>query len=400
VGATILDEVGNVTADAPSFSACSGAPVTVSAATGEALFTGAADIQASATSVGEGCVNVSGGGQSDTIHVTVAPAGVRIVGDPIVGYDSQDPAANVIQFTVAAVDAAGAPLTGSVPWEWTSSNEALFYVDRFSGEVTTRSLGTATLRLVSPGGADHSLVLTLAAPAFNGTANPTSGGPGTLVTLTRAGGGIDFDGNTTAFLDFGGVAAYVDNQTASDLVLAVPAVGKAGRVDLVVRNYGPSELDRRVVWTNPTNSFLDIYSPGNTNTSASSFPATIPPGTPEVATIMSANNNVYLSHSGYGTGGAAAGAFNGGSQVDHYFRVTNGGSDIAATLTLSWTNGSDVDLFITDASGNLLAFFISGSPTQEVAAFTFLANTTYHVGVSMFSAGSNNTNMKLNFAGL
>jgi hypothetical protein len=376
VGGRGVDAVGNLTGDAVTFTSCDGSVVAVGdGGTPDGQFTSFASL--AAAGLGEGCVVAQGGGFTDTIKVVVGPYAVAIVGDVIVGYDNQGIESNDFQFTVEAYDRDGVVLTGTAPMTWVSADKTRFAVDPVTGVVTTTGLGTADLRVTAPGGANAKVTLTVAAPAFTGTVSPTSGNQGTLVTLTRAAGGAEFDGNTTAYFAFGGVRTYVDNMTADELVVVVPAIGVAGRADLVIRGVGPADLDRRVVWTSPTTSLFDRYYPDNLDYTLG----------PDVDAVMSPRGNIYVASSG-------ACATGGGADCDDFFTITGGAAGRTVTVTLDWINSAgavgDMDILWTDENftayvGN---FDGAGSAKPEVSTVTIPAGTTWRLWINNYTQGA------------
>lgn len=333
-GANALDAVGNRTSVVPTITACDGA-VSVGSSAGSTHHAVSAWIRG--TGLGVSCVVVSGGGLSDTAVITAAPASVRIAGDPILGFDNQDPAANVFTFGVDAFDRGGNALTGSVPYAWSSSTPTLLSVNPTTGEVTTKSLGTASVRVVAPGGANDALGVTVGAPLLNGTASATSGGQGDLITITRTGGPV-FDANTEAYLNFGGVRTFVDGTiTADQIRIVVPATGvAAGRSDIVLRKVGPDDVDRRVIFQATTGGTSHRYTPASDACSTA----------PDYNAEQSPANWVYFSFTEGSVG-------YGGSKPDIWFKYTNStASSQTVDVRFEWLspNGSatviaDADLF-------------------------------------------------------
>ena len=386
VGAAALDAVGNVTADVPTFTPCSGVPATVATATGEALYSGAARIQAAASTVGAGCITVAAGGVSDTIHVEVGPAGVTIVGSDTVGSGES------VNYTVAGFDRAGAAVTGTAPYQWASSNKARMTADISMGIATGRSPGAVTLQVRGPGGGNSARSLTVAPGAFAGTLSANTGGAGLVVTATGGAGDDAFDANTA--VTYGGVTPYLETVSGTVLRVALPTTGVAGAQLLTFLNLGPGETAKQVTVT-ASSAFDDRF--GATTDGSGTAPT--------YNSVASPANWVYFSHAGFGTGSAARGIQNGGAQQDHYFLVTAGAA--GATLSeirLEWlggTTGDDFDLIICDtATETDCAVGFSGATTSEVVTNVVLAaNTTYYIAASCWLAANNIRNLRLRVTG-
>ncbi|MDH3495454.1 MAG: hypothetical protein OER21_01675, partial [Gemmatimonadota bacterium] len=226
IGAAVQDDVGNVTGDAVTMTACDGAVVSVAPNAAASGAPWSAEATVTGAGLGVSCVVVSGGGFTDTIRVKTGPAGMRVLGDPLVGYDPPDDV-GPYSYSVEAVDAAGTVLTGTTAYEWSSANRNVFSVDKATGEVIGRGPGIANIQVRAPGGANAVMSLDVGLPGFQGTASTTSGGQGDLITLTRT-AGPDIDGNTTPWLAFGNVRAFIDGTpSASSLRLAIPATNTA-----------------------------------------------------------------------------------------------------------------------------------------------------------------------------
>ena len=355
VGAAALDAVGNVTGDVPSFSACSGAPVTVGTATGENLYSAAASITGAASAVGAGCVNVTAGGVSDTIHVEVGPAGLVIdVADPIIGYDSEDPAANVFTFGATGYDAGGAAVSGSAPLSWSLSNATVAAVNAATGDVTTTGLGSTVLRVRGPGGVNAAAALTIAAPALAGTASASSGNNGALITATRT-AGPTFDANTTAFVSFGANAAFIDSYTANSMTIAVPATGQAAgtRADIVFRGMGANDVDRRIPFTLTQGGSGHAWTPASNSCGTG----------PSLNTNASPGGYMYYTQLD-GGGGTNVGTGYGGTVPDQWFTWTNNtGGPADITINLTWLGTADTDMYIYfNCTGGSVGSSAAGNP--------------------------------------
>lgn len=393
IGAKGVDAVGNMTTDAPTFAACDAA-VSVGSGTAPNDFSAAATL--TGAGLGASCVNVSAGGLSQTIVVNVGPAALSIVGDPIVAYNADDPSQNgPFDFTTAPVDGSGSALTGTVPYAWGTSDTSILVVDPEDGTILqTKKLGSARLWVTAPGGANDIVTINVAAPLFTGTTSASSGVPGDLVTLTRAGGGAAFTAAVTAGFGFGGLPAFIDAQTADNLTIAVPSLlGVVGRSDLVISKYGPSSLDRRVVFSGTSASPLDKYSPGNID-NACNVPGTIP----VFENVESPSNAVYIVHDARTY---SSSCIDGGDPGDdHWFTFTtpaSGNIDLVAT----WMLAGDYDLVVCDtpakvAGNGACAYGYSGNSNDETMTGVALTpSTQYWFAFEAYDASAGINNVKI-----
>jgi hypothetical protein len=397
IGLRAVDDSGNtVPGTAPSITSCDASIANVNAGGAADPWTSTAEVVGVA--LGQTCLVASAGSvPPETVRVNVGPRLMTLVGPDTVLSGA------TASFTLAFTDATGAtvpaPATGFPGARVTSGNLLRMVIvppgDPVSFSTAGQQPGTVTL--TANLGADHGgttarKTVTVAPGVFAGSFSATSAAPGSVITVTRAAGGPAFDADSKAAL--GAFAAYVDGFTADQLMFALPATGSTTAGTLLLSDMGPVQVAQTASIT-ATKATEDVYAPGNTNATVSP-----PAGAPDASTVMTANNNIYLVHGGFGTGAASRGAWNGGTQVDHYVAVTTGAEDAVVTITLSWTNGSDVDLFILDDTGTEVANSFSGSTTQEVMTFTFPAGTTHFIGISMWSAGTDITNLRLRLAGL
>jgi hypothetical protein len=384
VGAAALDEVGNVTGDVPSFSVCGG-PVSATSATTFGMFSAATTIDAAASTVGVTCVLASAGGLTDSVHVTVGPAGLTLTGpDTVVSGETAS-------YTATGYDAAGAPVTGTVPLVWTTSNEALMITEFAAGNIAGRTPGTVSIRTRAANGVNATKSVVILIGVFSGTLSVADGSAGLQLTATSGSADDPFDVNSAA--SYGGQAAFVELLGPTSFLVAVPATGVAGAQNLDITNLGPNQTARRVSFT-ANSTFDDKY--GATTDGVATAPS--------YAAEKSPGGWVYFTHSGFGTGAASAGLINGGTQQDHYFLITTGAS--GGTLTevrLEWTNagtGADVDLAICKDDDTGCTFGFSGNTANEVVTNKVLAaNTTYYVAASMFTARNNIHNLRLRLRG-
>jgi hypothetical protein len=404
IGMRVVDAAGNtVPAVAPTATSGNAAVATATAGAADEQWTATATV--AAVGLGEAMLTVSGAGFSTEVVVRVGPASLTL--SRADGGPAEVPSGGSADYEIKAWDLAGNPLT--VPadfpaWPVTSTLPARVSVTPVDGNpllwtATGAQPGSVDLRVSTDTKAplygpyvNGKATVTVVPGTFAGTLSAATAAPGAVITATKAASGPIFDADSKVTLAT--TSALVEGFTANTITFAVPATGASGAATLTLLDMGADQLAQTIGFTS-TSAFEDAYHATNTNATVS------PQATaPEVSTIMTANRNVYFSHAGYGTGSAARGAWNGGPQVDHYFKVTTGAAAQTVTLTLSWTNGSDVDLFILNEGGTEVAFAYSGSTTNEILTYTFPANSVHYVAASMYNAGTNITNFKFNFAGL
>lgn len=394
IGMRTVDDAGNPASAVPAISSCDGAVVGVASGTGAGQWTATATV--TGVTIGDACLVVTVGSlPPESILVRVTPAALAIVGPGQIL--SGGTGAYALEFRHADGSVLTAPTGFPIPTVETLNDlrlpiTATSDVDYDAAGQQPGFVGLRAALEGAWGGVVGNKVVEVVPGAFGGTLSAASAAPGSVVTVTRAAGGPAFDTDSKAALD--GVGAYVDAFTADALTFAVPATGSTAAGTLLLSDMGSLQLAQTIGFT-ATKATEDVYAPGNTNTTV-----TPPAGAPDAATVMTANNNIYLVHGGFGAGSAARGAWNGGAQVDRYVAVTTGADSAVVTITLSWTNGSDVDLFILDGAGDEVDNSFSGSTTQEVLTFTFPASTTHYIGMSMWDAGSVITNLKLHLEGL
>jgi hypothetical protein len=369
VGARAEDAVGNATADAVTLSTCNAAIATVTGASSSEEWSATAFIKGAG--MGSSCVLAQSGGLTDTISVTVGPAGVAIVGPDTVG------SGNTADYTVVPVDMAGTELTGTVAYAWSSSNTARLVIDADAGTVAGKSTGAVDVRVFAPGGANAKKTVTVAAGVFGGALSATSAAPGVLITATRAAGADPWDTDTQVQL--AAVSAYVDSYTSDALTFAVPATGSTAAATLGFLNIGPNQLAQNTTFT-ATKADADVYSPANLDYT----------GAVDVDVAKTAKNNIYLVSAGTCAGGA-------GAACDHFFKISAGASDRTVTATVTWSDGSDVDILWTDEGWNDYVGNFNGatSAKPEVSTVTIPANTTWLLWINMYTNGGPITNLKL-----
>ncbi len=382
IGMQGRDAAGNaVTASTPTIA--SGDASVVTAAAGAANDNFAATATVTATGMGETIITVTLGSLSETLTARVGPGSMLITGPDTVG------SGNDGQFAITALDINGAAASGTPPLDWVTTNTGRMVVDA-AGLASGRGTGSVTLNVRGAGGAGATKTVVVAPGVFAGTLSATTGDAGALLTITRAADGAPFDDDTEVNLS--GEDAWVESFTANDLVIGVPSSGVAGAQDLSIVNIGPGQLEQKTTFTANT-AFGDTYQPGNTTNDC-----TLPTTSPDLMAIRSANNYVYFSHGGFGTGSASRGCQNGGAQIDHYFTLTAGASDLNVDLFLEWDNGSDVDIIVCSdpvAFTCAFTFFSGDDENEDGSGVTIPAGETWYVVITMWVAGTDISNLRM-----
>lgn len=382
VGVQIRDGSGNPLDQTATLTSSSSALTVASGAVSDnfnATFT------VTGAALGTATLTAAGAGLSDSVTVEVGPQGMAIQGPDSVG------SGNAATFTVNTFNAAGTQLSGTVPsLEWTSGNTSRLAVDFASGAVVGQGTGSVGVQVRAPGGASALKTITVAPGVFGGTLSATTGAASGLVTATRASEGPVFDDDVVVI--YGGEQVqFLESRVLDAIVIPIPTTGSTGAQTMVFRNLGPGQFEQNTTFTSTSAAFQDGQTGSDLGATA-----------PNVSAVISSNGNIYLAHAGFGTGSASRGFWNGGTQRDHYFRITTGAAAVTITVTLEWPDGSDVDLGICDVLGaGCIAVGFSGSSSNEVLSdITIPANSTFYIVASMWSAGSNITNMRMNVVGL
>jgi hypothetical protein len=383
VGVRAEDAAGNPTADAVTLSACD-ALVGVGSQSSSSQWTTTAFLKGAG--LGASCVLAQAAGVSDTIRVTVGPAGVKIFGpDTVVSGLTGD-------YTLVPVDYAGNPLTGTVSYTWSTSTKARLAIDAANGLARGRTPGAVDVRLVAPGGANAKKAVIVIPGVFAGTLSATSAAPGELITATRAADGPTFDADQQVTL--GSTAAFVDTVLPNSVVFAVPATGSTALATLTLANIGPEQLAQATSFTS-TMTTADVYQPGNITNDCSD-----PSAAPDFTAVKSSTGWVYFAHNGTALG--TRGCQNSGAVTgyDHYFIYTTGASAEVIDVEARWTLTGDNDIIIcaTDYSDCPGVGFSGGTLAElDAVDVPLLANTSYFIIYSPWTgnAGTNQIRVKV-----
>jgi len=384
IGAVARDEAGNETATAVTLTACNAAVATLTGQGAGAPWSTTAFVKG--VELGTTCVRAAADGLQDSIIVRTGPAGMLVVGPDTVG------SGNTATYTVNAVDVAGNALSGAPEYEWSSSSKAQLAVAAATGEAAGRGTGSVSIYVRAPGGGNARKTLVVAPGVFGGTLSASSAGPGALITATKAADGASWDADTK--VSVGGVAAFVDLITPSNLTFAVPATGSTAQGVLAFSAIGPDQLAQNGTFT-VTKANEDLYSPGNITNDCSD-----PTNAPDFSAVKSALSWVYLVHDGTAQG--SRGCQNSGAVTgyDHYLVYTTGATDEVIDVEARWTLSGDNDIIVctTDYS-SCPGFGFSGGTLAELDAVNLqlAANTSYFIIFSPWTAnaGVNNVRIKV-----
>ncbi len=382
IGAVARDEAGNETTTAVTLTACNAAVATLTGQGAGAPWSATAFVKG--VELGTTCVRAAADGLQDSIIVRTGPAGMLVVGPDTVG------SGNEATYTVNAVDVAGNALSGAAAYEWTSSSKAQLAVAAATGVASGRGTGSVNIFVRAPGGGNARKTLVVAPGVFGGTLSASSGGPGALITATKAADGASWDADTQVRV--GGVAAFVDLITPSNLTFAVPATGSTTQATLAFSAIGPDQLAQNGTFT-VSQASADIYQPTNLDATCVGAPLA-----PEYATVKSVLGWVYFTHNGASQG--TRGCQNGSTGFDHYFKYTTGATAETIDVEARWTLSGDNDIIVctTDFSA-CPGFGFSGAAFEELGAtnLALAANTTYYVMYVPWTAnaGTNNIRMKI-----
>jgi hypothetical protein len=221
-----------------------------------------------------------------------------------------------------------------------------------------------------------------------GAATPSSGIPGTVVIIKRAGADPAFDATTRVF--FGGVRTFVNMVAADSVVVPVPGVGTVGATELRMTRMDATDVARRLTFTADTGAFkfADQYDGVNNN------PATAP--------VITANGDYFVVVSG----SCVSGAGGGGTDCDDFFKVTNtGGAPAAITVNMAWLAGPDIDGYGLDPTFDFCTYddgcaaATGANPEQFI--MTIPAGETWFIYVNLWDpVGTASTVVRVRVTGL
>jgi hypothetical protein len=219
-----------------------------------------------------------------------------------------------------------------------------------------------------------------------GTVTPTSGIPGTAVTIKRGGGDPAFDANTRVFFD--GIRTFVSVNTADSLVVPVPGIGSTGAKELRMTRLDAGDLARRGTFTSNSATLADQYDAVNND------PATAP--------VITANGDYFVVVSGAcvnGVGGA-------GTDCDDFFKVTNsGGAPATITVNVAWLTGPDIDAYGLDPTFDFCTYddgcAAATGANPEQFEMTIPAGETWFIYINLWApAGTTSTAARVRVSGL
>ena len=366
VTATVVDEQGNPLPDEATATSTTPQVVSVIPTSGAPL--PRSRFYVKALTFGEGKVDVSVAGITESIKVLTYPASLRITGMP----DSLG-SGTAITLTAVPLSATNQPLTGIGPITW-ESEEAGAYCGEDCASVTSpgptstvtgKTPGTVNIIAHLPGGAEAQATFKVVPGPFNASLlSATSGNPGDILTITAPGGGLTFDATTD--VTFGGGATFLAAAvTPTTLQVVVPPADAAGATELVITGIGPDEVAQRTTFT--LNRANDAYEA--TNNDPTTAPAITADGTYTVILRGNCVNGV------------------GGADCDDIFAITNTtGSPIAIDLGASWPTDADVDLFVCyDAVCSDGNFDGATGANPEALSDTIAPGDTYYVWLNLWA---------------
>jgi hypothetical protein len=370
VTATAVDEQGNPLPDQPAATSASPAVVSVITATGAPL--PQARFFVKGLAFGNGTVNVTVGGVTDSIRVHAYPASVTITGTP----DSLNSGSSV-DLTATPRDALNAAVAGVTPIDWTVDDD-LVADPATPGAVSTvagKTPGVATITVTLPGGATSSTPLRVVPAPYPGTLSAPSGNPTDIITLTSAGSPFDDDTEVSV----GGAPAFTAGApTPTTLSFAVPPQSSTGAKELAIVGLGDDQLGQRTTFTVNSTSLDDSYEATNND------PATAP--------VINADGDYFIIVHGdcVDVGNGIGEPDSPGADCDDFFTLTNPSASTATvSIVLDWFEGSaDPDLYVTDETVSTL---VAGSffAHPEEVEFDMAPAEILKIWVNLYDNGGN-----------
>lgn len=241
-------------------------------------------------------------------------------------------------------------------------------------------LGVGVARLGAAQITQSGGALTVNTPAaLAGSISPTSGIPGTTVTITRTSGPV-FDANTRVY--FNGIQSFVSSLAASTIVTALPGVGVKGPVELRLTRLDATDLARRVTFTADTAAslFADQYDDVNDD------PATAP--------ALTVNGDYYVVQHGTCTEGVNTSP---GDDCDDFFKVSApAGTGDSLTVNAAWFGGADVDILwcknaTCSGAGNVITGGGATSANPENSTVVIPAGATWYLWINYFEPAGAST---------
>lgn len=318
------------------------------------------------TTIGTSCLVVSSSGVTDTITVRVVPARLDLVADSTVGSGAD------LQLTTRFLTTTGATASGlsAANVTFTVSPSSAGTIDA-TGKFTAQAPGTATIigTLKSGFGAIRADTVTLRIKEgpFTGTVAQslvaTRGGQ----ILTFTAGTVPFDSDTKLTITGTVDSVTFLERTTTTIIAAVP-YGKAAGTALkyTISNLGPNQLGVGGTFTTTAANLDDTWT-------GDDDPATAP------ATVL----------------GQTFVGLIGATGADQLYKVvvTEAGT---YKLQVDWSNGSDIDVYVTDAAytRNLLARETSANP--EVGTVS-LQPGTYLIELYMYESAADSQTFRVRF---
>ncbi len=311
--------------------------------------------------LGETCIDFSGGGQTARATVFVVPSTMEATIQPIVASGASATA------TVAFFDKAGNAVTGmdATDLSFSVANSAVASVDE-TGTVTGKAPGTTDLivELGPQWSAPRVATAEFAVDpgVFPGTITPTTANWGDTITISAAAGTFDEDSDIT-FDDL--IPYLVSFDESSEFVVVGPA-GMGGSPSLIlITGAGENQLAYAATIEVPNPSPVDANEPNNAGggggLSLSNLAETTPATLPFEQWISA-----------------------GGLDLDDVFQITLA-AETTIDVVLDWNyTDIDMDVLYYDGAGDLVFDFgCASSAVPETCSYT-LAAGTYYIDVNVY----------------
>ena len=234
VQAYLANVLGNPVVGEVEFEACD-AGVTVTADDEQTDIEPGNNFYIQGNTLGESCVNVSGGGFEETIGVRVVPAALEL------GLADTLSSGETVTASVLFLNAAGGAATGfdldEVTFE--SLDEDIAVIDA-SGNVTAQAPGNVDIVVTLNDGLGAERADTFTAVVEPGTFTGTveSGPLGVNDTITFTAGAIAFDGDERVFI--GEEEAYIVSNDSSTTIMAIIPEGAEG--EFLITGIGENQV--------------------------------------------------------------------------------------------------------------------------------------------------------------
>ncbi|UCF18528.1 MAG: PPC domain-containing protein [Gemmatimonadota bacterium] len=305
--------------------------------------------------LGETCINFSGGGQTAEATLFVVPSTMEATISSVIGSGAS--ATAVVDF----FDKVGDPVTGmdAADLSFSVANSAVADVDE-TGTVTGKAPGSTDLvvELGSQWAAPRStsVSFTVTPGAFPGTVAPATANWGDTITISAAAGTFDDDTDVT----FDGLTPYlVSFDESSEFVVVGPAGMGGSPSEIVITGAGENQLAYATTIEVPNPDPNDANEPNNAGggggLSLGDLGETTPATLPFEEWITT-----------------------GGLDVDDVFQITLAAAAVI-DVVLDWNyTDIDMDVLLYDGAGDLIFDFgCASTAVPETCSFDLAAGTWY-----------------------